>query len=942
MMVIPKTLYDTYLSQGDRAVKEAISTINIRQLNNISDGVTASVSNNDNFGQTNIPPAGNNFGQILGVRTPQAPQVIQYPPHFSPSHYPTSYSVLPSGPIQGKPPYFPPNPPPSGSNPYQNPTVPKQPFQLPVTNPSQHGNTVNTTTGSQPFPGQLSPLFGGSGGSVHSNQKRDVSTSLNGNASTDSTLSIEGNSTMIAAQQERLSDIADRQQRLRDDIDDQRMRAEQRNKAAAGFSAPQQRLGDDGLPKLARDNAKLFNVPGIRRLGDIDEGERYFYNSPPPIPGSMEETIRRGLPREMSHEDAVRRFSTAKRRYLGPRAGPSATSTPQRANSPENSPDQSIIDLSTTLKNNQTANSSFETHNSSFGGRIATPQDPPSNIPSDPPPNVIPLPPPALPADIVPPAPPGNIIPLPPPVIPLPPPAPPVNVFPLPPPAPPVIPLPPPAPHVISLLPTDIPTQSQINAQGSSLDANETWRTEVNDSSLMDTYRRDDPSYSSFGPQYTTHDLYPDGRPEHPHLAPATSHQSNLPTFIPPPLPLPPPPPPSFSILPRQQQQNMSLVDMADATYFYKEKQRKQRNSVADSSRSKRSNLQGPPLNRISSIRLNFPNVQTSNTLPQNPDVIRPVIRDIGPNVQPNIVPQNSDVIQQVIRDIDQTPPVTPRRPTQEERERLPPGDPPSPTRMTEAHSARRQKSSRALQFEENRRKAEERKKMSVPAKKRSISDGLSVTQSSASTPKNRPLPTLQTRPRINIGNNFPSQKRDRSNRALELERRKKLREGARPATFLTPTIRFADGERLSEARRGRNREMGEDEKKVPKRDNHGKKAHKNDPRIKNRGIRVPRLTIPELEDVPMSSTQARRSPVAGTPMGSPKGQRTRRQTRERLDPNNSWEWTPPAHSDRYSNSPGWTVEDDDPSWDVRKRHNREAGHKRKVRIVKINIKRKK
>ena len=49
MMVIPKTLYDTYLAQGDRVVQDAISTINIRQLNNISDSASATIENNDNF-----------------------------------------------------------------------------------------------------------------------------------------------------------------------------------------------------------------------------------------------------------------------------------------------------------------------------------------------------------------------------------------------------------------------------------------------------------------------------------------------------------------------------------------------------------------------------------------------------------------------------------------------------------------------------------------------------------------------------------------------------------------------------------------------------------------------------------------------------------------------------------------------------------------------------
>jgi hypothetical protein len=47
MYLIPKTLYETYLNQGDRTVREAISSINIRQLNNISDNVRATIQAND-------------------------------------------------------------------------------------------------------------------------------------------------------------------------------------------------------------------------------------------------------------------------------------------------------------------------------------------------------------------------------------------------------------------------------------------------------------------------------------------------------------------------------------------------------------------------------------------------------------------------------------------------------------------------------------------------------------------------------------------------------------------------------------------------------------------------------------------------------------------------------------------------------------------------------
>jgi hypothetical protein len=49
MYLIPKSLYNTYLTQGDRTVREAASSINIRQLNNISNGQKTTIQNNDNF-----------------------------------------------------------------------------------------------------------------------------------------------------------------------------------------------------------------------------------------------------------------------------------------------------------------------------------------------------------------------------------------------------------------------------------------------------------------------------------------------------------------------------------------------------------------------------------------------------------------------------------------------------------------------------------------------------------------------------------------------------------------------------------------------------------------------------------------------------------------------------------------------------------------------------
>ena len=47
LYLIPKSLYETYQSQGDRAVRDGIASINIRQLNNISDSVRATIQAND-------------------------------------------------------------------------------------------------------------------------------------------------------------------------------------------------------------------------------------------------------------------------------------------------------------------------------------------------------------------------------------------------------------------------------------------------------------------------------------------------------------------------------------------------------------------------------------------------------------------------------------------------------------------------------------------------------------------------------------------------------------------------------------------------------------------------------------------------------------------------------------------------------------------------------
>jgi hypothetical protein len=79
MYVVPKHLYEAYQNQGDRAVREAVSSINIRQINNISDQVK-SIQANDIMrgGQqrtpsavNNSPPGGGNLGgDVSGPGTP--------------------------------------------------------------------------------------------------------------------------------------------------------------------------------------------------------------------------------------------------------------------------------------------------------------------------------------------------------------------------------------------------------------------------------------------------------------------------------------------------------------------------------------------------------------------------------------------------------------------------------------------------------------------------------------------------------------------------------------------------------------------------------------------------------------------------------------------------------------------------------------------------------
>ena len=65
MYVVPKHLYEAYLTQGDRSVKEAVSSINIRQLNNIQDTGRATIQANDIIkgGQQRLPGGGGARGE---------------------------------------------------------------------------------------------------------------------------------------------------------------------------------------------------------------------------------------------------------------------------------------------------------------------------------------------------------------------------------------------------------------------------------------------------------------------------------------------------------------------------------------------------------------------------------------------------------------------------------------------------------------------------------------------------------------------------------------------------------------------------------------------------------------------------------------------------------------------------------------------------------------
>jgi hypothetical protein len=55
MYLIPHSLYDKMVTQGDRAVKEAATSIVIRQINNLSDNVKATIQNNDQFKAGSLP-----------------------------------------------------------------------------------------------------------------------------------------------------------------------------------------------------------------------------------------------------------------------------------------------------------------------------------------------------------------------------------------------------------------------------------------------------------------------------------------------------------------------------------------------------------------------------------------------------------------------------------------------------------------------------------------------------------------------------------------------------------------------------------------------------------------------------------------------------------------------------------------------------------------------
>ena len=149
MYVVPKHLFEAYQNQGDRTVRDAVASINIRQLNNISDNVKASIQANDvtKGGQQRAPASGNpsapGGGNLGGVALAAGGNFGQTHPSDA-----ANFGQMRDG-SQRAEEFLPPPPPPPTSH-VNNDTPPTSLQALPVAGSStQTDNTATETTGVQ-------------------------------------------------------------------------------------------------------------------------------------------------------------------------------------------------------------------------------------------------------------------------------------------------------------------------------------------------------------------------------------------------------------------------------------------------------------------------------------------------------------------------------------------------------------------------------------------------------------------------------------------------------------------------------------------------------------------------------------------------------------------------------------------------------------------------
>ena len=149
MYVVPKHLYEAFQNQGDRTVGDSVASINIRQLNNISDNVKASIQANDvtKGGQQRSPASGNKSppggGNLGGVTSAAAANFGQTQPSDA-----TNFGQMRDGRERTEE-FLPPPPPPlvdNDSPPTSLPALPALAGSSTQTDNTASNNNVTTQT----------------------------------------------------------------------------------------------------------------------------------------------------------------------------------------------------------------------------------------------------------------------------------------------------------------------------------------------------------------------------------------------------------------------------------------------------------------------------------------------------------------------------------------------------------------------------------------------------------------------------------------------------------------------------------------------------------------------------------------------------------------------------------------------------------------------------